>query len=110
MSACMHELKLKLPINRILKSIITLLALPKKKEEPGSAIGLKANDEVLISSKTLSLLLSVASEINVKHLLSIFETNGNFPVVGDGCACSATGSEAHFSMWQRNINKTQLVF
>lgn len=68
-----------------------MLEAPKKNEDAGSVMGLKANDEVLISSKGLSLLLSGASEINVKLLLSPFDTNGNFPVVGDGCTCSATG-------------------
>lgn len=90
-----------------LYSIITLLEVPKKKEVPGSGIGLKANDEVLISSKRLSLLLSGASGINVKLLPSTFETNGNFPVVGDGCACSLTGSEGHIR--QSNINRTSIL-
>lgn len=65
---------------------VILLEVPKKKEEPGSATGLKANDVVLISSKRSSLLLSGASEINVILLQSPFGMNGNFPVVGDGCA------------------------
>jgi CO dehydrogenase nickel-insertion accessory protein CooC1 len=76
--------------------------MPKKKEEPGSATGLKAKDVLLISSKRSSLLLSGASEINVMLLLSPFGKNGNFPVVGDGCACSANS-------WKKQINKTIIL-
>lgn len=65
-------------------NIITLFAAPKKKEDPDSAMGLKAKDDTLMSSKKLSLSLSIASMVNSEHLLLPFRINEKFPVVGDG--------------------------
>ena len=79
--------------------IITLLAAPRKNEEPAFVTGLKAKDEVLMSSKKLSLLLSECSKADVELLLLPLEAKGNFPVVGDGCACSAKSVQKHIFIY-----------
>lgn len=76
--------------------MLTLVAEPKKNDELEFVTGLKTKDEVFTSSKKLSLLLSSDSKTNVEVLLSPFETNGNFPVVGDGCAYRAESLKAKF--------------
>jgi len=67
-----------------LPSVITLLVPPRKNEEPDSPIGLNANEDELMSSKKVSLLLSGSLEPAVEFLLLPFGKNENFPVVGDG--------------------------
>lgn len=52
--------------------------------DPDSAIGLNANDE--ISSEVFFALLG-SSHINVEPRLFPLGANENFPVVGDGTAC-----------------------
>lgn len=71
-------------LGKRIESKITFPVGPRKKE-PDSATGLKAK-EAFISSK--KLFLSGLSGINVELLPWPFEINGNFPVVGDGCACN----------------------